>query len=258
MKLAIIVPYRDRKKYLNAFLQLFPDYLEKNDIFDYKIFICEQADDTMFNIGISRNVGAIFAQSQDNYDYFIFNDVDIAPISGVDLSYSDENLIWFMNGGGCKLPVKAFNNVCGFNTLYNGWGCEEIDFWHRLCKLDKMTKTWINTPECKKARIVNMDMSIKNTEESYHKSKEYFGVEGPLYVPFPMSPIHKEKFFTKNVHNRNKQILDLIYTFNHTQLRDYVELFGSKQVDISKIEVKQESKKVCHLEYNKVNVLFQS
>ncbi len=258
MKLAIIVPYRDRSRYLNVLLQLFPEYLEKNNIKDYKIFVSEQSDKYMFNIGISRNVAAMLAQSQDKYDYFLFNDVDIVPVSGVDLSYSEECIVWLMNGGGCKVPVETYNKVYGYNIAYNGWGCEEIDFWYRVCKLHKNTVTWINTEECKKAKMINLDMNIRNTEESIRKSKEYFGVDGPTYIPFPLKPISKHSFYSPVIHSRNKKILDFVHSLSKEQLESYVKIYGSNQINLQKVEVKYNSEKLCHLEYDKVEVLVQN
>ena len=58
-RLALLVPYRDRQRYLDIFLREVPRYLEKvNGISDYTIYVAEQASPDLFNLALSRNVAA--------------------------------------------------------------------------------------------------------------------------------------------------------------------------------------------------------
>jgi hypothetical protein len=58
-QLAILVPYRNRKAYLDIFLREVPKYLERaNGISDYVIYVAEQQSQDLFNLALSRNVAA--------------------------------------------------------------------------------------------------------------------------------------------------------------------------------------------------------
>ena len=57
-KLAIIIPYRDRKSHLEMFLPYMKKYLKE---YDYKIYVIEQNDNKPFNRGKLLNIGAKIA-----------------------------------------------------------------------------------------------------------------------------------------------------------------------------------------------------
>ena len=84
-KLAIVVPYRDRKSHLDIFIDYMETYLSE---YDYSIYIIEQNDDRPFNRGKLLNIGAKIAMKE-GCDYFAFHDVDMLPQKGVDYSFSD-------------------------------------------------------------------------------------------------------------------------------------------------------------------------
>ena len=54
-RLAILVPYRKRKDYLDIFLNEVPKYLERvNGITDYWIYVAEQESRNVFNLALKR------------------------------------------------------------------------------------------------------------------------------------------------------------------------------------------------------------
>src|SRR4051812_32491283 len=107
-KLAIVVPVKNRRAYLDVFLQAIPAYLENvNHLHDYKIFVAEQVDDVPFNLSLSRNIGARFALDDGQFDYVIFHDVDLIPVENVDYGYREKNVCWFMKAGTCKIHRQA-------------------------------------------------------------------------------------------------------------------------------------------------------
>ncbi len=77
-KLAIIVPYRDRLVNLELFLKNIHPFLIKQNIY-YGIYLVEPIGNLTFNKGISMNAGYLEAIREDNYDCFIFHDVDMVP-----------------------------------------------------------------------------------------------------------------------------------------------------------------------------------
>ena len=71
MKLAIIVPYRNRKKQLGRFIKHIDKFFKNpirstEKLVDYHIFIVEQSDSKPFNQGKLLNVGFM-----KNKDYFM-------------------------------------------------------------------------------------------------------------------------------------------------------------------------------------------
>lgn len=77
-KLAIIVPYRDRLVNLELFLRNIHPFLVKQNV-QYGIYVIEPIGNLTFNKGISMNVGFVESLKEEDYDCFIFHDVDLIP-----------------------------------------------------------------------------------------------------------------------------------------------------------------------------------
>lgn len=77
-KIAIVVPFRCRGEHLLLFLQHMHPFLKKQQL-DYRIFIIEQEGEGAFNRAMLMNVGYKEALKLDNFDCFIFHDVDLLP-----------------------------------------------------------------------------------------------------------------------------------------------------------------------------------
>lgn len=78
-RVAIIIPYRDRKQHLPILLKNLHPFLMKQQI-DYGIFIIEQSSDGNFNRAKLFNVGFVEALKLYEWDCFIFHDVDLLPM----------------------------------------------------------------------------------------------------------------------------------------------------------------------------------
>jgi len=62
-KMALIIPYRNRKEHLKIFLTEFPEKIQKiSPHVQYTIFIIEQAEGKLFNRGKLLNVGYTLTQ----------------------------------------------------------------------------------------------------------------------------------------------------------------------------------------------------
>lgn len=144
-RLAVCVPYRDRKKHLDIFVPYLSDFLTKKGI-DHKIFICHQADNKQFNRGMIKNI-AFREACKEGFDYFAFHDIDMLPEDdSCDYSFpgthpvhlcalrSDEGykLSYREYFGGCVLFSKEqFHAVNGYYNGYWGWGYEDDDLYFR-------------------------------------------------------------------------------------------------------------------------------
>ena len=143
-KLAIIVPYRDRREHLDIFLPHIQSFLKNKDI-DYKIFVIEQSDDKPFNYGKLCN--SAFHLLKEEYDYFCFHDVDMLPTSDkADYSFKEipthlatrvqvhDNTLPYLHyfGGVIIISKEDFEAVNGYSNEYWGWGYNDLDLLFRL------------------------------------------------------------------------------------------------------------------------------
>lgn len=78
-RVAIIVPYRNRANQLPILLKNLHSLLMKQQI-EYGIFVVEQTRSREFNRGALMNVGFLEAIKLNQWDCFIFHDVDLIPM----------------------------------------------------------------------------------------------------------------------------------------------------------------------------------
>lgn len=130
----ILIPYRDRQKHLDYFLQETVPLLHRN-LPDSKVIIVEQIPGKLFNRGKLLNVG--FKEFEDQTNYFITNDVDINPkektiqdlyaseIEESDLIRGIYNNKHGTLGGLIKIKHEHVFRVNGFPNDIWGWGSED-------------------------------------------------------------------------------------------------------------------------------------
>lgn len=130
----ILIPYRDRQKHLDYFLQETVPLLHRN-LPDSKVIIVEQTPGELFNRGKLLNVG--FKEFQDQTNYFITNDVDINPkektiqdlyaseIEESDLIRGIYNNKHGTLGGLIKIKHDHIFQSNGFPNDIWGWGAED-------------------------------------------------------------------------------------------------------------------------------------
>jgi hypothetical protein len=189
-QLTILVPYRNRKRYLDIFLREVPSYLERaNGISDYVIYVAEQQSQDLFNLALSRNVAARAALDDRASGYFVFHDVDVIPLCGVDYGPRSFNVAWFLSAGSCKVMVADFVRANGYNPEFVGWGDEDVEFYHRLQHVGSEVREWHRTSESRQAVIVNLEWPEMSDDEALSWSRHYFGHEtsGPRFVPYRTS-----------------------------------------------------------------------
>ena len=87
-KLAIIIPYRDREDNLLLLLKYLHPMLQRQDRY-YQIFLIEQYGNDIFNKGRIMNIAASEALKIDDFNCFIFHDVDLIPESDLNIYECD-------------------------------------------------------------------------------------------------------------------------------------------------------------------------
>jgi hypothetical protein len=139
LRLAIIVPYRDRPDHLRQFIPHMRRFLGEARL-DYTIHIVEQAAGKPFNRGATLNIG--FKLAELFADYVCFHDVDYLPIKA-DYSPVDcptlliskgtmlkEDLNTFF-GAVVALPKADFIKANGYPNAYWHWGYEDRELRDR-------------------------------------------------------------------------------------------------------------------------------
>lgn len=135
MKLAVVIPYRDRAAHLREFIPAITQQLMSESI-DFELHLVEQSANGLFNKGVCCNVGFLLAQG---FDWYCFHDVDLLPIKNSDYSwpvwptqmvhasskhdfrpYESDNL-----GGVCLFRPEHYRLINGFSNNFWGWGGED-------------------------------------------------------------------------------------------------------------------------------------
>ncbi|XP_052810987.1 beta-1,4-N-acetylgalactosaminyltransferase bre-4-like isoform X2 [Mya arenaria] len=113
----------------------------------FQVFVVEQYGNKAFNKGRLMNIGFTEARKHDEFDCFIFHDVDLIPEDDRNMYTCSENprhMSPAVDKLGYKLPYKAlvggvlsikpehYSRVNGYSNLYWGWGAEDDDMYYRL------------------------------------------------------------------------------------------------------------------------------
>jgi len=129
----IIVPYRNREKQLNYFMEnVVP--LVKTNLQNTKIIIIEQEQGKIFNKGVLMNIG--FKMYKNKTIYFIQNDIDLTPKKKCLEEYYSKNIEnnevlailtspCNVYGGIIKISNDAIHKINGYPNDIWGWGCED-------------------------------------------------------------------------------------------------------------------------------------
>jgi beta-1,4-galactosyltransferase 1 len=145
-RLAVVIPYRDRRAHLDKLLPVLHSILSDSNI-TFEIIICEQSNHTKFNRGLLFNAAINeIRKTQLNFDYYIFHDVDMIPESSISYHYRayptllasaasqfDYALPYESYFGGViSVPHEDFITINGYSNFYFGWGAEDDDIKRRF------------------------------------------------------------------------------------------------------------------------------
>ncbi|NXA38224.1 B4GT4 galactosyltransferase, partial [Eudromia elegans] len=148
---AILIPHRNRERHLLYLLEHLHPFLQRQQL-EYGIYVIHQAGSTKFNRAKLLNVGYLEALKEENWDCFIFHDVDLVPENDFNIYMCDrqpKHLVVGRNntgyrlryqgyfGGVTALTREQFSKVNGFSNNYWGWGGEDDDLRIRV-EMQKM------------------------------------------------------------------------------------------------------------------------
>tara|TARA_B100000902_G_scaffold400009_1_gene474513 strand:- start:1124 stop:1921 length:798 start_codon:yes stop_codon:yes gene_type:complete len=138
-KRIIIVPYRNREKHKEMFLERINDYLKNYD--DWEVYFSHQCDNRPFNRGAMKNIGflAMKIKYPDHYKdiSFIFHDIDTLPVINDYFPYNTQDNIVahyygfnFALGGIVVIKGKDFEKIKGYPNFW-GWGFEDNNLYKK-------------------------------------------------------------------------------------------------------------------------------
>lgn len=141
-----------REKEKNIFLKIIPTLLEK--YCNFKIYIIEQSDDgESFNIGKLKNIGFEISSKDENFDNYIFSDIDTIPDYDLmeyffikmkyPISLASKGTRWIKKnirinkiflGALLGFDPLVFKKINGYPNNFWGWGGEDDALMVRLIK----------------------------------------------------------------------------------------------------------------------------
>ncbi|XP_068604325.1 beta-1,4-galactosyltransferase 1-like [Brachionichthys hirsutus] len=145
-KVAVVIPFRNRLEHLKQWLYYLHPILMRQQV-DYGVYVINQDGDGIFNRAKLLNVGYVEALKEDDYDCFVFSDVDLVPLDDRNLYRcfdSPRHLAVAMDkfsfqlpyntyfGGVSSLSKSQFLKINGFSNTFWGWGGEDDDIYNRI------------------------------------------------------------------------------------------------------------------------------
>ncbi|GBN99504.1 Beta-1,4-galactosyltransferase 1 [Araneus ventricosus] len=77
-RVALIIPYRDRLEHLTTLLYTLHPLLQRQ-LLEYRVYVVEQYGNETFNKGVLMNAGVREALRDNDFQCFVFHDVDMIP-----------------------------------------------------------------------------------------------------------------------------------------------------------------------------------
>ena len=209
---AIIIPYRDRRKHLEYFIDNTVPLIQKH-LPHTKVIVVEQANDKLFNRGKLLNVG--FMEYKDKTKYFFTHDVDINPTEDILKEYYIYNVtskkVWGIYTSACntlggiiKIRSEDIFMANGFPNDIWGWGAEDKALQNRTEFFD-IVKIVNFTPKTKGAQLKfkRFDDVADRVSINHSKNYQYNYIE---FVKFSKEK-KKSEIFKSGLNNIDYRIL---------------------------------------------------
>lgn len=276
-KVAIITVFRDspdgeREKQRKIFIELMNSIICK--YCDYHIYIIEQSNDgELFNIGKLKNIGFEIANKKENYDSFVFSDIDTLPnydlipyffkksqypisLAARGTRYSEKNkkIDKPFLGALISFDKKLFMKLNGYPNNFWGWGGEDDSLFIRLNQnnvhniaipekgasidMEESNHKKINIPTKIKILLKNKKDELKF--EKLHGDIQYYKKNG-------LSNLHYKIISTTKINLNTTQIkVDLL---KKKDMEMFPELFPSQNANYQRKqdEIINIYKKINHI-----------
>ncbi|KAH3898130.1 hypothetical protein DPMN_022349 [Dreissena polymorpha] len=181
-RVAIVIPFRDRQKHLEQLQYNLIPILKRQQL-NFRFFVVEQNGNHTFNKGRIMNAAFLEARKFDDFDCFVFHDVDMMPEDDRNMytctdaarhmSPAVDKFLYVLPytqlvGGVLSMKPDVFIAVNGYSNLYWGWGAEDDDMAARL--------------QLKQIGIVRPPLTIGRYRMIKHSEREINPVKVRLYL----------------------------------------------------------------------------
>ena len=185
-KISIIIPFRDlhkeqhRSSQLKQFIKYMKSYIKKHNIDNIHIFIIEQSNDNKgFNRGILLNAG--FDIAKENYNTYIFHDVDLLPSDELAKYYSQipNNIthiakVWNRYNSNPKYlgGIVSFNEsdyikINGYPNDFEGHGGEDDSMYNRI-RINKLKIDYPTEGSITDLENMNLEQKLNYLRKNKH------------------------------------------------------------------------------------------
>ncbi|XP_069832755.1 beta-1,4-galactosyltransferase 1-like isoform X1 [Dendropsophus ebraccatus] len=217
-KTAIIIPFRNREPHLSIWLYYMLPFLQKQQA-DFGIYVVEQIENTTFNRAKLMNVGYSEAIKDDDYNCFIFSDVDIIPMDDRNLYRCSNNPKHMANsldkfnfelpyetifGGIVAFTKEQFIKVNGFSNRFWGWGGEDDELYKRVIAAGMRIERLDPQIAKSKAILHKRDPGNEETGRSIHLINQaaiFMHTDGLNTLKYDVIKSQRHKLYTKFIVN---------------------------------------------------------
>lgn len=181
---------------------------------DYGVYIINQDGEGVFNRAKLMNAGYVEALKENDYDCFVFSDIDLVPINDRNIYKCFDNprhLAVAMDkfnfglpyptyfGGVSSLSKDHFSKINGFPNKYWGWGGEDDDIYQRITfRGMKISRPDLETG---KYKMIKHDRDLHNEPNpdnpfKLHKTKFNMNTDGINSLKYTVKEIVKDVLYT--------------------------------------------------------------
>ena len=179
------------------------------------MFVINQDGEGVWNKGILMNAGVIEAQMEDDYECFLFSDVDLVPLDdrnlyrcfdwprhfAVAVDKFNYQLPYYEYFGGVTAFTKSqFLNVNGFPNTYWGWGGEDDNMYQRV----KHSRMKISRPDLVTGKY---KMVVHERDLYNHKNPRFLEKLTPTGWVMEQDGFNTVKYSVKEI------VKDRLYTY---------------------------------------------
>jgi hypothetical protein len=264
MKTAVLIPCRNRERYLSVLLEELPRYMEEEcGLNEVVFYIAEDTGTGPYNAGLARNVAALAALEDGGYGHFIFHDVDVIPVAGVSYRPLKQPVGWVLNAGTCMMEPQQFCAANGYDVGFFGWAPEDRDLLQRLAFVGHPAALAFREPGADRVVLVDLEWPGITAEEANRRSQGYFGPRSHRFIPGESylgnrmpEPYNKfADFYSDQVAQRNGQRLEDIWRMSGQDLATLISTSGLNQVRLDRLGSRERSGSVRRIRYCAQDVL---
>ncbi|XP_061173639.1 beta-1,4-galactosyltransferase 2-like [Saccostrea echinata] len=223
LRIAIIIPYRNREAHLKRLLlNLLPKL--KRQLIDFTIYVIEQRENEAFNRGMMRNIGYVEAKKRFRYDCYIFNDADTIIEDDRNLFMCGQDFVHHLVsgvrrynyslpyrgllGGVIAITDKQMMTLNGYSNMFFVWGGEDDNLFDRFIE----SKIWFDRTEYQDGLVTTLahkkDKKFVSRFRTLMKTKHSKNFDGVSSLRYEVIFVKYKPLFVWIVVSVNQTLID--------------------------------------------------